>query len=1128
MSLAHQSAVESAGVSIATGTPKEERQSTPVRTTGRGTTIPRRPPGSRVPLGFAQQRLWFLDQLHPGNPHYNYPTAVRLIGALNREALQYALTTVVARHEALRTRFVMIDGCPAQVVDGPQTVALPVVNLCRQPKLERDAQAARMLEAESRRPFNLSADPMLRALLAQTDSEEHLLLVTIHHIATDAWSMNIFFRELAKCYSARVAGQEPALPELPVQYPDFAVWQRNALAGEVLENQASYWKKQLQGASAFSGLPLDHPQQNRPSFRGGVHRQRLPVRLAQGFNELSRKENVSPFRSITYLTAFLTLMHRYSRQEDIVVGCPIAGRNLVETELPIGFFVNTLPIRADFSGNPTFNQALARVREVMFGAFAHQDVPFEKLIEELHPERNGNEVPLIRVMFVFQNGSNRKVELPHLALEPVELNYDTAKFDLTLFLEESAEGLATTWEYSADLFERSTIERMSGHFASLLESIVADPVQPVSNLAMLTTAERRQLLVEWTNTRTEYPRERCIQQLFEDQVRVNPDAPAVIFGERYLTYHELNTRANQLAHFLAKAGVKRGMAVGLGLERSPGLIVALLGILKAGGGYAALDANAPAERLASMLVDLQAPVVLVQEKLAPAIQAAIKLASSRLAGDPALIYLDNDWESIGRESEQNPQNASEATDLAYVSFTSGSTGQPKGVCVPHRGVVRLVRNTGYAEFSSTDVFLQLAPVSFDASTFEIWGALLNGARLVVFPPRNPSLVELGDAIKKHRVTTLWLTSGLFNQMVDERLDDLRGVRQLLTGGDVLSVSHVKKARAELSCRLINGYGPTENTTFTACYSIPPDWPGGSSVPIGRPLGNTQCYVVDEHLQPVPIGAVGELLIGGDGLALGYLNNPELTAQKFVPNPFVEEPGARLYRSGDLARFLADGILEFHGRTDSQVKVRGFRIELDEVESALGQHPAIRECAVIARQNGSGDKCLAAYFVARDGALPLDAELRRALGEKLPEYMLPSHFIRLDALPLNANGKVDRRALPAPDNSRPNLDVKYSAPRNDIERSLAEVWESVLGTRPIGREDRFFEMGGHSLLAVQLLAQVEKKFGRSLPLAAVFKSPTIAQMAQFLCDPNSPREGSSVVEIQSKGSRPPLFFVHGVG
>jgi amino acid adenylation domain-containing protein/FkbH-like protein len=1128
MSLEHQTAVESAGVSIATGAPKEELQSTPVKTTARGSTIPRRPQGSRVPLGFAQQRLWFLDQLHPGSPNYNYPSAVRLTGALNREALQYALTTVVARHEALRTRFVMMDGCPAQVIDAPKEVALPVANLCHLAKPEREAQAAKLLETESRRPFDLSKDPMLRALLVQADSEKHLLLVTIHHIATDAWSMNIFFRELAKCYSARVAGQEPALPELPVQYPDFAIWQRKALVGESLENLAAYWKKRLQGASAFNGLPFDHPRPDRPSFRGGVYRQRLPASLAQGFKELSRKENVSPFRSITYLAAFLTLLHRYSRNEDIVVGCPIAGRNLVETELPIGFFVNSLPIRADFSGNPTFTQILARVREVMFGAFAHQDLPFEKLIEELHPERTGNQVPLIQVMFVFQNGSNRKVELPNLVLEPVELNYDTAKFDLTLFLEESAEGLVATWEYSTDLFEKSTIERMSGHFASLLEAIVADPVQRVSDLAMLAPDERRRLLIEWTNTGTEYPREQCIQQLFEEQVRVNPDAPAVIFGERYLTYQELNTRANQLAHHLAKAGVKRGVAAGLGLERSPGLIVALLGILKAGGGYAALDMNAPAERLASMLADLQTPVVVAQEKVAPAIQAAIEVAAGHLACAPTLIYLDKDWESIGRESEQNPQHASHATDLAYISFTSGSTGRSKGVCVPHRGVVRLVRNTGYAKFSNSEVFLQLAPVSFDASTFEIWGALLNGARLVVFPPQNPSLVELGAAIKKHRVTTLWLTSGLFNQMVDERLNDLRGLRQLLTGGDVLSVSHVKKARAELSCKLINGYGPTENTTFTACYAVPLEWTGGLSVPIGHPIANTQCYVVDERLQPVPIGAVGELLIGGDGLALGYLSNPELTAEKFVPNPFVQEPGARLYRTGDLARFLPDGTLEFHGRTDSQVKVRGFRIELDEIESALGRHPAIRECAVIARQNGAGDKCLAAYFVAQENCRPSDAELRRSLGETLPDYMVPSYFIRLDALPLTLNGKVDRRALPAPDNSRPNLEVKYVAPRNDVERALAEVWESVLGARPIGREDRFFELGGHSLLAVKLLAQVEKKFGRNLALAAVFKSPTIAQMAELLRDPEGACAKSSVVAIQSKGSQPPLFFVHGVG
>ncbi len=1130
MSSENQTAERPSAVSIAAGDAMENRPSTPAKIKPRASSIPRRTQKNNVPLGFAQQRLWFLDQLHPGTPHYNYPSAVRLSGALDREALQYALSFIMARHEALRTRFVKVEGSPAQVIDEPQPVEMPLVDLTQIPRPAREAEAKRLIETEARRPFNLAQDRMLRALLVQLDPEEHLLMVTIHHIATDAWSMNIFFRELAACYAARVVRREPALPELPVQYPDFAVWQRDWLQGEVLQNQVAYWKKQLAGASVFDGLPMDRPRPERPSFRGGVHRQRLPARLAEALKQLSRQERVTPFKSITYLAAFLALLHRYSRQEDIVVGCPMAGRNLVETELPIGFFVNTLPIRADLSGDPTFRDVLGRVRDAMFGAFAHQDLPFEKLVEELHPERTASQVPLIQVMFVFQNAPGRTAELPGLVLEPVELNYDTAKFDLTLFLEERVNGLAATWEYSADLFDSGTIERMSGHFANLLEAIVADPAQRVSRMTMLAADEQRQLLVEWNDTRTDYPREQSIPKLFEEQVRQAPDAPAVNFGERYLTYQELNTRANQLAHHLAKAGVKRGSTVGLCLERSPGLIVGLLGILKAGGGYAALDPGLPKDRLASMLEDLQTPVVLTQEKLAPIIEESIQQASSHQGHAPTLICLDKDWDGVGNESEENPEGAVDPMDLAYVSFTSGSTGRPKGVCVTHRAVVRLVRNTNYASFSNTDVFLQLAPVSFDASTLEIWACLLNGARLAVFPPHNPSLSELGAAIRNHRVTTLWLTSGLFNQMVDERLEDLKSLRQLLTGGDVLSVPHVKKALAGLgACRLINGYGPTENTTFTACHVIPPDWSGDRSVPIGRPIANTQCYVVDEHLQPVPVGVTGELLTGGDGLALGYLNHPGLTAEKFVANPFSAEPGARLYRTGDQVRYLADGTLEFHGRRDLQVKIRGFRIELDEVESVLGQHPGVRECAVAAREGGAGGKQLTAYYVAHQGPGPTEGELRRFLTDKLPDYMLPSGFIQLEALPLTPNGKVDRRALPVPDEGRKNPGVKYVEPRDNLERDLAAVWESVLGTQPIGRTDGFFELGGHSLLAVRLVAEVEKKFGHALPLAAVFRTPTVGQMAQLLRDPNgSLQTGSSVVEIQSQGSRPPLFFVHGVG
>ncbi|MDB6111552.1 MAG: hypothetical protein JWR69_3302, partial [Pedosphaera sp.] len=1102
-----------------------KRSAASSRTAARKFQIPRCSKKGGLALGFAQQRLWFLDQLHPESPLYNFPIAFRLTGQLNREAVEYSLNAILVRHEALRTRFVCVEGNPAQTIDEPLSLKLPVVDLTHVPIDARELEAQRLVASEAKRPFNLAQDLMVRALLLQLEPQEHILVVTVHHIATDAWSMGIFFGELAVFYEARAAGRPAEIPELPIQYADFAVWQREYLQGAVLESQVAYWKKQLAGATAFLGLPTDRARPAVQTFRGGNQTHRIPAAVTDALLQISRRAGVTPF--MTYLAAFKVLLHRYSKQEDILVGCPIAGRSLVETEKSIGFFVNTLVMRTDLSGDPRFTDLLGRVREVAFGAFAHQELPFDKLVEELHPERTTSQVPLIQVMFVFQNSPAQSFGLSGLTSQPVEVGSETAKFDLTLFLEERPGGLTAIWEYSLDLFEEATIKRISGHFGNLLEGIAADPGQPVSQIPLLTEAERHQLVVEWNNTRTEYPKHQCIHELFEEQARLTPEAIALTFGERHLTYQELNTRANQLAHYLRRAGVQPGKGVGLCLERSLTLVVGLLAILKAGGGYAALEPNLPKERLAGMLEDLQTPIVLTQEKLVPFIQKSFVLAGGPAS---ALICLDRDWSEFANESTENLPGVTCAMDLAYVSFTSGSTGRPKGVCVPHRGVVRLVRDTNYANFSAADVFLQLAPVSFDASTWEIWGCLLNGGRLVVFPPYTPSLTELSSTIQNHHITTMWLTSGLFNQVVDELPECLKSLRQLLTGGDVLSVPHVKKALSLLGegCRLLNGYGPTENTTFTTCHPIPPGSTEARSVLIGRPISNTQCYVVDERLQPVPVGVPGELLAGGDGLALGYLNRPELTAEKFIPHPFSDEPGARLYRTGDLVRYRADGNLEFLGRLDTQVKIRGFRIELGEIESVLGRHAGVEACVVMAREDQTGTKRLVAYVVGQTPSSKGSGELRRFLGERLPEYMLPSVFIFLDALPLTPNGKVDRGALPAPDQGRPELEIKYVGPGDVLERELTKVWEAVLGVQPIGMEDKFFDLGGHSLLAVRLLARVEKEFGRKLPLAAVFQAPTIARMAQLLRDGEELAPGSSLVEIQPKGSRRPLFFVHGVG
>ncbi|MDP2652369.1 MAG: amino acid adenylation domain-containing protein, partial [bacterium] len=695
--------------------------------------------------------------------------------------------------------------------------------------------------------------------------------------------------------------------------------------------------------------------------------------------------------------------HRYTGQEDIAVGSAIANRTRAEIEGLIGFFVNTLVLRADLSGNPSFREVMARVRKVALEAYGHQDLPFEKLVEELNPDRKSGRTPLFQVMFVFQNAPRSDLELRGLDVQSVRTDSDTAKFDLTLSVVEGAGELKASLEYSTDLFEAGTIARMLGHFQRLLEGIVADPERRLSELAILTEAERRQIVVEWNDTGRDYPKDKCIHELFEAQVERTPDAVAVVFEDRQLTYRELNARANQWAHYLKKRGVGPEVLVGVCAERSVEMVVALLAIVKGGGAYVPLDPQYPKERLKFMLEDTRASIIVTQRRL-----------RDRLPSHEAtVVYLD-DEAAWATEPDENPVAAIRPENLLYVMYTSGSTGIPKGVSVVHRGVVRLVKNTDYAELTSDEVFLQFAPISFDASTFEIWGALLNGAKLIVFPPHTPSLEELGRFIESYRVTTLWLTAALFHQMVEGHLSRFKGVRQLLAGGDVLSVRHVEKCLHELrNCRLINGYGPTENTTFTCCYPMTDPKQLGHSVSIGRPIANTQVYVLDVRGNPAPVGVPGELYIGGDGLARGYLNQPELTREKFVPNPFSDEPGARLYRTGDLVRYRSDGTIEFLGRLDHQVKIRGFRVELGEIEAVLAQHPTVRETVVIIREDVMGEKRLVAYVVPSQEPAPSTSELRGFLQQKLPDYMMPSRFVFLECLPLTANGKVDRRALPVP-------------------------------------------------------------------------------------------------------------------
>ncbi|MGH7846680.1 MAG: non-ribosomal peptide synthetase [Candidatus Binatia bacterium] len=843
-------------------------------------------------------------------------------------------------------------------------------------------------------------------------------------------------------------------------------------------------------------MPTDRPRSSAQTCRGASQRFVLPKTLSRSLKTLSHREGVTPF--MTLLAAFQTLIHRYTGQSDIAIGSPVAGRKRPELESLIGFFLNMLVLRTDLSGNPTFRQLVACVREVCLSAYEHQDLPFEKLVEELHPERNLTHNPLFQVTFALQNTPKSPLELVGLTTTTVAVDPGIARFDLHLFLEEDENTLTGYLNYNTDLFNPETISRMAAHFQRLLEAIVADPDQRIGELPLLTEAEQNQLLVEWNSTQRLYPNDKSIHQLFEEQAERAPEAVAVDYEDQQLSYRELNGRANRLAHYLKKHGVRPGMVIGVCLERSPETIVALLGILKAGGAYLPLDPAEPEDRLGFMLVDAKVRLVLTQEKFRGQIQ------------HPLMVCLNKDSGEISCHSAENSHGEAAPEDLAYVMYTSGSTGQPKGVEVTHRGVLRLLFGVDYARFDAAQTFLHLAPFSFDASTFEIWGALLHGAKCVLFPGTLPAASELGALLHKYNITSLWLTASLFNTVIDEAPQALSGIAQLLIGGEALSVSHVRRALTLLPhTEIVNGYGPTEGTTFTCCYPIPRQLDdSASSIPIGRPIANTQVYVLDSHLAPVPVGVTGELYIGGDGLARGYLNRPELTADRFIPNPFSHEPGARLYKTADLARYRPDGNIEFLGRIDHQVKIRGFRIEPGEIEAVLCLHPAVREVVVLAHEHSLGERSLIAYVVSAREPPPTTSELRSFLKQKLPDYMIPSTFVFLSSLPLTPNGKVDRGALPLPDHTRRELEQSFVAPGTPVEELLATIWTEVLKLAPVGIHDNFFDLGGHSLLATQVIARVREALHVDLPLRALFEKPTVAELAPIITDHQS---GSIVVK-----------------
>ncbi len=1079
---------------------------------GGGAAIPRRAwkADELRPLSLAQERLWFLDQLEPGSTAYNLAGAMRLAGSLDIAALTGALDGIVRRHESLRTTLAEKDGVGWQLIAESAPLNLPLVDLSALSTLAGE-EARRVAVAEARRTYDLIRGPLARFTLLRLGELEHVVLIGMHHIVSDGWSLNIFVRELDALYRFLTTGEPAALPELPIQYSDFAAWQRQWLTDQVLGERLAWWTEKLSGAPPVVELPLDRPRLPVQSHRGAhevvTFGQGLGVRL----EALSRRLGLTPF--MTLMAGFASLLSRYGGQTDIVVGTPIANRAHAEVEDLIGFFANTLALRVDLSGEPTFHELTGRVRDMALGAYAHQDVPFERLVSELRLERSLSHTPLFQAVLALQNIPQSDLTMVGLTLSPLEIETGRSQFDLSFFLFPLPDGgIRVRVEYVRDLFDAGTVRRLLDHFNRLLEGVFAQGGEDtrISDLPLLGQEEREQVLHHWNDTATRYPREATIHGLFEQQARRTPAALAVVGGGEEVTYSELDHRAERLAARLLAAGVRPDEAVGLCAERSADLIAALLGILKAGGAYVPLDPTYPRERLAAMLSDAGARFVVVQEGLEDALPengtVRLPLRSARTEEVPV-------------------RPAAYPEQLAYILFTSGSTGRPKGVAVSHRNVVRLVRETDFARFGPDEVFLQFAPVSFDASTLEIWGPLLNGGRLVLFPPGPPDLRQLGDVLERHGVTMLWLTAGLFHQMVESHVERLRSVRQLAAGGDVLSPVHVHRALASLpGLTLINGYGPTEGTTFTCCHVMRSEADLGSGpVPIGRPIANTQVYLLDAMFQPVPLGVVGQLYAAGDGLARGYAGRPDLTAERFVPDPVSGEEGTRLYATGDLARWRPSGEIEFLGRADSQVKIRGFRIEPGEIEAVLAEHPEVETPLVIVREDVTGDKQLVAYVVPVSGSSPEPAALRAWMEEWLPSYMVPSVFVLLSELPLGATGKVDRRALPALVHER--SEHERQGDRSVVEELLAGIWCDLLGISGVASHESFFELGGHSLLATRMISRIRAVLDLELPLRAVFEEPTLAGLAALAEQSRRGDVGSSMpplVRVPRNGPLPTSF------